>query len=121
MACLNSKWIHFFTKKPILPKFLNTKEKWNSIVKNTDTSDKFEELILKIIDEEEKDTYVPINLYKIFKLLEIDIVKEHKSTDICKAVDLMEQMTSHLFHLMKGFKNLNEEACLKIIHLWRDC
>ena len=37
------------------PEFMNTQEKWNELVESTDTAEKFDELALKILDEDDID------------------------------------------------------------------
>ena len=40
-----------------VPEFMNTPEKWNALVESIDTSEKFDELSLKILDDDNKDIF----------------------------------------------------------------
>ena len=90
----------FLYTEPILPPFLEGKEKWEHVVNNTDTSEKFEMLIYRLLDEE----YVtPLDFYKILKKLEKDILDKHKDEQICCCVGFIECILDHLVELIKHF------------------
>ena len=40
-----------------VPEFMNTPEKWNALVESIDTSEKFDELSLKILDDDNIDIF----------------------------------------------------------------
>ena len=40
-----------------VPEFMNTPEKWNALVESIDTSEKFDELSLKILDDNNIDIF----------------------------------------------------------------
>ena len=40
-----------------VPEFMNTLEKWNALVESIDTSEKFDELSLKILDDDNIDIF----------------------------------------------------------------
>ena len=80
----------YFTKQHPLnvPAFL-VGTKWDIIVKQTNTVDKFEDLAIEILD-----CFYPIHWFNIFKMLQRDIFQEHKDSSICEIVTNFEQNLS---------------------------
>lgn len=61
-------------------------ENWKTVVRNTDTEEKFEKLLLKLLD-----IYRPMHWFNILKMLQRDITQEHKDSSICQWVSECEK------------------------------
>ena len=90
-----SKKIHK-TMKPIptIPEFLNSEEKWYKIVKETDTVEKFENILYTILDDNNIST---LDTFKIMKQLEADIIKQHRNEDIRTVLDVVAGISKYIY------------------------
>ena len=90
-----SKRIHK-TMKPIptLPEFLNSEAKWYKIVKETDTVEKFENILYTILDDDNIST---LDTFKIMKQLEEDIIRQHRNEDIRTVLDVVAGISKYIY------------------------
>ena len=90
-----SKRIHK-TMKPIptLPEFLNSEAKWYKIVKETDTVEKFENILYTILDDDNIST---LDTFKIMKQLEGDIIRQHRNEDIRTVLDVVAGISKYIY------------------------
>ena len=58
-----------------VPEFLNTKEKWNDCVRNTDTVEKFEQVMNKLLED---NKITALDFYIIMCTLNYYLEEEHK-------------------------------------------
>ena len=68
---------------PIFPPFLQGTEKWQHVVNTTNTAEKFEMLMYRILNDEYVSAF---DFYKIIKRLEKDIKEKHQNEQICRCV-----------------------------------
>ena len=94
-----SKRIHK-TMKPIptIPEFLNSEEKSYKIVKETDTVEKFENILYTILDDDNIST---LDTFKIMKQLEADIIKQHRNEDIRTILDVVAGISKYIYVTLK--------------------
>lgn len=69
-----------------LPTFLNTKEKWDTVVSDTDNIDKYEVLVSKLL-KEKLDTN---GFFKILYSLTLQIYKKHEKCEILRIIHFLE-------------------------------
>lgn len=84
-------WLEKLSKRihktiPTIPEFLNTENKWNQIVENTDTIETIENILYKVLDDDNIST---LDTFKIMKQMEKDIVKQHMNEDIRIVLDVV--------------------------------
>ena len=87
MVSFLEPFINRLLNKMKIPEFLNTPEKWTKCVHETNSVIKFEELFTTLLED---DNITMIDVLKITKALEIDIVKYHKNEDIKSVLDIAE-------------------------------
>ena len=78
----------------ILPEFLNTEEKYNNKIHETDTIEKFEGLFLKLLSDDSLDLS---NIIALMKVIERDVILVNK---VYEASDLMNMTESFLQYMM---------------------
>ena len=76
-----------------IPSFLNTEDKWNECVRNTDAIDKFENIFYKLLEDD--DMYA-VDILRIMKKLERYIVLVHESKDIYCVLDVVDLTLRYL-------------------------
>ena len=104
-----SKIIHKTIKPiPTLPEFLNSEAKWYKIVKETDTVEKFENILYTILDDDNIST---LDTFKIMKQLEGDIIRQHRNEDIRTVLDVVAGISKYIYVTSKeiGLKYEREE------------
>ena len=98
-----------------LPEFLNTEEKYNKLIHEVDTLHKFEEIFLKLLDD---DTLDMSTILTLMKVIERDVILVNKLT---KATTLMEMTESFIRYIMtkdsdspkKNDENMQDEQSKK--------
>ena len=77
-----------------LPEFLNTEEKYNKLIRGIDTLQKFEELFLEILSDDELEMS---SILTLMKVIERDVILVNKLTE---ASSLLEMTESFLRYMM---------------------
>ena len=77
-----------------LPEFLNTEEKYNKLIRGIDTLQKFEELFLEILSDDELEMS---SILTLMKVIERDVILVNKLTE---ATTLLEMTESFLRYMM---------------------
>ena len=72
-----------------VPEFLNTKEKWNDCVRNTDTVEKFEQVMNKLLED---NKITALDFYIIMCTLNYDLEEEHKNDSFYVLLQLIEAL-----------------------------
>jgi hypothetical protein len=68
-------------RKAYIPKFLNTPEKWKKVITDTDTLEKFEAVVFKILDLEQDNEWGFIDSYRVIKRLEKELKETHNTVE----------------------------------------
>ena len=90
--------------EPFRPSFLDTDEKWNFVVQETNTPEKFKELVYRILNEE---SVTHIDWYKLVKRLQLDILERHGDPTICFLLDILESLLKNFAQIIHNFSLLN--------------
>ena len=96
----------YYGKEPSKPSFLDTEEKWNDIVEQTNHPKKFEELVYRILGDE---NISHIDWYKLIKRLQKDILIKHEDPNICFMLQILEDMLQNLAQFICNCSQLNSE------------
>ena len=91
------------------PPFLNDQQKWNEIVELTDTSEKFEALMWRLLYKEYLNA---IDFYKIIKLLHYDITAKHKTDEITVSFFFIEHLFNYIIKLLNNYDKFTNENIL---------
>ena len=86
----------------ILPEFLNTEEKYNNKIHETDTIEKFEALFLKLLSD---DSLELSSIIALMKVIERDVIMVNK---VYEASDLMNMTESFLNYIMMKISDKNQ-------------
>ena len=80
---------NMFENNLYVPEFLNTKEKWNDCVRNTDTVEKFEQVMNKLLED---NKITALDFYIIMCTLNYDLDEEHKNDSFYVLLQLIEAL-----------------------------
>lgn len=72
-----------------LPEFLNTRDKYNECIRNTDTSAKFDEVFLKLLND---DSLTFSDVMNIISSVEKDVILVHNNEEIAAAMPLLDYL-----------------------------
>ena len=110
-----SKRIHKTMKTiPTIPEFLNTEHKWNQITENTDTIENFENILYKVLNDDNIST---LDAFKIMKQLEKDTIKQHMHEDIRTVLDVVAAISKYIYVASKELElKYKTEKLSKKIH-----
>ena len=78
------------------PKFLDTAEKWNCVVSETDTDKKYERLIHKLLDDDDTDL---VDFWLTLKNISKDIMAYHKDSSIIELIYAVQSILKILIQL----------------------
>ena len=78
-----------FEENLYVPEFLNTKEKWNDCVHNTDTVEKFEQVMNKLLED---NKITALDFYIIMCTLNYNLEEEHKNDSFYVLLQLVEAL-----------------------------
>lgn len=70
-----------------LPEFLNTEEKYNVVIREINTLQKFEEIYLKLLADEELDMS---NIYTLMKIIQRDVILVNNLTEVNTLMEMTE-------------------------------
>ena len=76
-----------------LPVFLNSQEKYNKVIRKTDTVKKYEELFYKLLGDE---TVPLLDILQVMKAIERDVIMVHGITDVTHLLDLTESLIRYM-------------------------
>ena len=76
-----------------MPVFLNTPEKYNKVIRKTDTVKKYEELFYRLLGD---DTVRLLDILQVMKAIERDVIMVHGITDITHLLDLTESLIRYM-------------------------
>ena len=85
-----------------IPEFLNTQEKYNKVIHEIDSIKKFEDIVLKLLDDESLDM---TDVVKLMKILERDVILVNKLDEIKHLLDITESFMRYI--CVKEGKPLN--------------
>ena len=85
-----------------VPEFLNTREKWNDCVRNTDTVKKFEQVMNKLLEDEK---ITALDFYIIMCTLNYDLEQEHKNDSFYVLLQLVEALIHYYQYQNEQSKN----------------
>ena len=76
-----------------LPEFLNTEEKYNKLIHEIDTLDKFEEVYLKLLSDDNLEMSAILTLMKI---IERDVILVNKLTEPSTLIEMTESFIRYM-------------------------
>ena len=96
-----------------LPTFLNTEEKYNKVVRKTDTVKKYEELFYKLLLDES----VPLlDILRLMKSIERDVILVHGIEDVSHLLDLTESFICYMIAMTEEKRlETNHRISMKIL------
>ena len=88
------KMIHFSTMEAFeVPDFINTPEKYNQVVRDTDTIQKYEDFFYKLL--EDKDLPL-LELLKIMYKFEHDVILYHQIVEVRHLMEMAESLIRYM-------------------------
>ena len=79
-----------------LPVFLNTEEKYNELVRKTDTVKKYEEVFYKLLED---DTSSLMDVLTLMKCFEWDVILVHGIKGVSYVLDLTESIIRYMIQM----------------------
>ena len=79
-----------------LPVFLNTQEKYNELVRKTDTVKKYEEVFYKLLED---DTVSLLDVLTLMKCFERDVILVHGNKSVEYVLDLTGSIIQYMIHM----------------------
>lgn len=116
---MSFKWLNdfkekldlFYMERPrFVPDFLNSKEKWDNVLFETDTVVKFEQVVMKILEDERVDV---LDFYCLVKALGDSIDLIHEKIGIKKLTDVVDSMMKYIYY----YKTEKEEDTCSLADL----
>ena len=106
-----AKYQQYFTMESIkLPEFLNTSEKYNEMVKKTDTVKKYEEVFYELLGDESLPLMDILNL---MKCIERDVILLHGINDVTHILELSESFIRYMITMSKEYDKNNTNQDIK--------
>ena len=106
------KYQQYLTMESIkLPEFLNTPDKYNEMVKKTDTVKKYEEVFYKLLG----DQSLPLlDILTLMKCIEHDVILLHGINDVTHILELTESFIRYMIAMSEeSDKNNTKEKSKK--------
>ena len=90
-----------------LPEFMNTEEKYNKMIHEIDSLNKFEKIFLKLLDDE---TLEMSSIMTIMKVIERDVILVNKLTEVSTLMEMTESFIRYMMLINKSdpFNNDDE-------------
>ena len=82
-----------------LPEFLNTEEKYNKLIRDVDTIKKFEDIFLKLLDD---DTLEISSILTLMKVIERDVILVNKLTEATALIEMTESFIRYIMMKESG-------------------
>lgn len=85
-----------------VPEFLNSEEKYNKMIHNTDTMEKFEDIFTKLLTDDEMT--LP-EILKLMKCIERDIILVHGIDEITQLLEMTYAFINYMMAVAEITKN----------------
>ena len=93
-----------------LPVFLNTEEKYNEIVRKTDTVKKYEEVFYKLLED---DALSLMDVLTLMKCFERDVILVHGIRGVSYVLDLTESIIRYMIQMTEEESKSNTKQKIK--------
>ena len=105
------KYQQYLTMESIkLPEFLNTPDKYNEMVRKTDTVKKYEEVFYKLLG----DQSLPLlDILTLMKCIEHDVILLHGINDVTHILELTESFIRYMIAMSKESDKNNAKEKIK--------
>ena len=105
------KYQQYLTMESIkLPEFLNTPDKYNEMVRKTDTVKKYEEVFYKLLG----DQSLPLlDILTLMKCIECDVILLHGINDVTHILELTESFIRYMIAMSKESDKNNAKEKIK--------
>ena len=106
-----AKYQQYFTMESIkLPEFLNTSEKYNKMVRKTDTVKKYEEVFYKLLGDESLPL---LDILTLMKCIERDAILLHGINDVTHILELSESFIRYMITMSVEYDKNNTNQDMK--------
>ena len=106
-----AKYQQYFTMESIkLPEFLNTSEKYNEMVRKTDTVKKYEEVFCKLLGDESLPL---LDILTLMKCIERDVILLHGINDVTHILELSESFIRYMITMSEEYDKNNTNQDMK--------
>ena len=107
-----AKYQQYFTMESIkLPEFLNTSEKYNEMVRKTDTVKKCEEVFCELLGDESLPL---LDILTLMKCIERDVILLHGINDVTHILELSESFIRYMITMSEEYDKNNTNQDIKI-------
>ena len=105
------KYQQYLTMESIkLPEFLNTPDKYNELVRKTDTVKKYEEVFYKLLG----DQSLPLlDILTLMKCIERDVILLHGINDVTHILELTESFIRYMIAMSEESDKNNAKEKIK--------
>ena len=105
------KYQQYLTMESIkLPEFLNTPDKYNEMVRKTDTVKKYEEVFYKLLG----DQSLPLlDILTLMKCIEHDVILLHGINDVTHILELTESFIPYMIAMSEELDKNNAKEKIK--------
>ena len=93
-----------------LPVFLNTEEKYNELVRKTDTVKKYEEVFYKLLED---DALSLMDVLTLMKCFERDVILVHGIKGVSYVLDLTESIIRYMIQMTEEESKSNTKQKIK--------
>ena len=93
-----------------LPVFLNTEEKYNELVRKTDTVKKYEEVFYKLLED---DALSLMDVLTLMKCFERDVILVHGIKGMSYVLDLTESIIRYMIQMTEEESKSNTKQKIK--------
>ena len=106
-----AKYQQYFTMESIkLPEFLNTSEKYNEMVRKTDTVKKYEEDFYELLGDESLPL---LDILTLMKCIEHDVILLHGINDVTHILELSESFIRYMITMSEEYDKNNTNQDIK--------
>ena len=106
-----AKYQQYFTMESIkLPEFLNTSEKYNEMVRKTDTVKKYEEVFCELLGDESLPL---LDILTLMKCIERDVILLHGINDVTHILELSESFIRYMITMSEEYDKNNTNQDIK--------
>ena len=106
-----AKYQQYFTMESIkLPEFLNTSEKYNEMVRKTDTVKKYEEVFYELLEDESLPL---LDILTLMKCIERDVILLHGINDVTHILELSESFIRYMITMSEEYDKNNTNQDIK--------
>ena len=106
-----AKYQQYFKMESIkLPEFLNTSEKYNEMVRKTDTVKKYEEVFCELLGDESLPL---LDILTLMKCIERDVILLHGINDVTHILELSESFIRYMITMSEEYDKNNTNQDIK--------